>query len=189
MAFFQPDRFFSRVSAIDVKFDLVAKGYKHVLMDVDNTLLTRDDHTVPSDVQSWLAQLKQAGVDVCLLSNNFHEGVNHLAAKLELPIVAKAVKPLPHGYLMALKKVGGTRRDTVMIGDQLITDVFGAHFLGMKAYMVLPLVEADLKHTLMLRNVEALFMAGRTPEDVPSLEGSPGAVFDAVSLSEDSSRS
>lgn len=176
MAFFQPDRYFSRVSAISAPFDIVNKGFEYVLMDVDNTLLTRDEHIVPADVQKWLGQLRESGVQVCLLSNNFHEGVNHLADKLGLPIVAKAVKPLPHGYLMAMKKLGGNRRNTLMIGDQLITDVLGAHFLGMTAYMVCPLVEADLKHTLLLRNVEALFMAGRVPEDVAAPVGAPASV-------------
>lgn len=49
--------------------------------------------------------------------------VYQLANRLSLPIVAKAVKPLPP-FLMALK-IGATRA-TVVIGDQLVTDVPGA---------------------------------------------------------------
>ena len=167
MAFHQPDRYFSRVSAIDVDADLRAPGFKHLIMDVDNTILTRDDHTVPPDVQAWLDRVCESGLDICLLSNNFHEGVLHLADRLGPPIVARAVKPLPHGFLMARSKLQGTRADTVVVGDQLITDVLGAHFLGMTAYMVCPLVEADLKHTLLLRNVERVLMGDRVPEAPP----------------------
>ncbi len=170
MGFFEPDRYFARVSAIDIQKDIIDKGFSHVIIDVDNTLLTRDDHTIPRDALVWFGKVRDAGVQVCLLSNNFHVGVVHLAKRLEVPIVAKAIKPLPHGFLMARSKIGGKRKDTVMIGDQLITDVLGAHFLGMTAYMVCPLVEADLKHTLLLRNVERVFIGDREPEGAASCE-------------------
>lgn len=170
MGFFEPDRYFARVSAINIQNDIIRKGFSHVLIDVDNTLLTRDDHTVPRDALVWFGKLRDAGIQVCLLSNNFHVGVVHLAEKLEVPIVAKAIKPLPHGFLMARSKIGGSRKNTLMIGDQLITDVLGAHFLGMKAYLVCPLVEADLKHTLILRNLERVVMGDAEPEGAASCE-------------------
>lgn len=170
MGFFEPERYFARVSAINIQRDIIDKRYSHVLIDVDNTLLTRDDHTVPRDALIWFGKLREAGVKVCLLSNNFHIGVVHLAEKLEVPIVAKAIKPLPHGFLMARGKIGGKRKNTLMIGDQLITDVLGAHFLGMPAYLVCPLVEADLKHTLLLRNLERVVMGDVEPEGAASCE-------------------
>ena len=98
------------------------------------------------------------------MSNNWHEGVYQLANRLSLPIVAKAVKPLPPAFLMALGKLGAKRAETVVVGDQLVTDVMGAHFLGMKAYLLAPLVEQDLPHTLLLRNFERAVMGERKPE-------------------------
>lgn len=180
MAFLQPDRYFSRVTAISVPHDLLRRGFSSIIMDVDNTLLTRDDHHVPSDVLAWLSSVRAAGIKVCLLSNNFHEGVIHLADRLELPIVAKAVKPLPHGFIMALHTLHARRADTVVIGDQLITDVFGAHFLGMTAYMVCPLVETDLWHTLLLRRVERVILGDKKPTGV---QGEPeGATCETSNL-------
>lgn len=61
-------------------------------------------------------------------------------------------------------KMGARRRETLCIGDQLITDVWGGHFMRMPVYMVEPLVSVDLKHTLLLRHVEALFMKNIHPE-------------------------
>lgn len=168
MAFLKPDRYFSRISRIDIERDLLGCGFESVLMDVDNTILTRDTHEVPRDVGAWLARARDAGLDFCLVSNNWHEGVYQLADRLKLPIVAKAVKPLPPAFLMALRKIGAKRATTVVIGDQLITDVLGAHFLGMTAYMLQPLVEQDLPHTLMLRHVERLIMGDRKPEEAPA---------------------
>lgn len=173
MAFYEPDRYFSRITAIDIKRDILAKGFTHVLLDVDNTLLTRDEHLVPHDVLLWLNRAREAGVAMCLLSNNFHQSVFQVAEQLELPIVAKALKPLPHSFIMATHKIHGKRATTLMIGDQLITDVMGAHCAGIVAYLVCPLVEADLKHTLLVRNFENLFIADKEPEGAQACETSP----------------
>lgn len=168
MALFEPDRYFSRLSHVDIDRDLLGRGLDHVLLDIDNTILTRDTHEVPRDVGLWLGRARTAGVSFCLLSNNWHHGVYELAGQLELPLVAKAIKPLPHGFLRAMGKIGGTRKDTVVIGDQLVTDVLGAHFMGLPAYMLQPLVEADLWHTLLLRHFERLVMGSRLPEPAPT---------------------
>lgn len=164
MSFVEPERYFSRISMIDIEKDIVGAGFTHVLLDVDNTIFTRDTHEVPRDVAFWLSKARTAGITFCLVSNNWHEGVYELAKRLDLPIVAKAVKPLPPAFLIALRKIKAKRKNTVVIGDQLITDVLGAHFLGMTAYLLQPLVEQDLKHTLLLRNVERVFMGDREPE-------------------------
>lgn len=164
MAYLKPDRYFSRLSRIDIKRDILACGFEAVLLDVDNTILTRDTHEVPRDVGVWLGTARDAGVRFCLLSNNWHHGVYELADRLELPIVAKAIKPLPPAFLIARHKIGASRKTTLVIGDQLVTDVIGAHTLGMKAYLLAPLVEQDLPHTLLLRNFERLVMGERQPE-------------------------
>ena len=158
MALLTPDRYFSRISAIDIERDLLGCGLTHVLLDIDNT------GCVPRDVGMWLGRAREAGVSFCLLSNNWHADVYRFAGELEMPIVAKALKPLPPAFLAARRKIGGAAADTVVVGDQLATDVLGAHLTGMKAYMLQPLVEQDLPHTLLLRNVERAILGDRKPE-------------------------
>ena len=174
MSFFEPDRYFSRVSAIDVEKDILDAGFTHVLLDIDNTILTRHTHEIPRDAGLWLAKARDAGISFCLLSNNWHRGVHELAGRLQLPIVSHAVKPLPPAFLIAMGRIEAKRRTTLVIGDQLITDVLGAHFLGMKAYLVCPLVEQDLKHTLILRNLERVFIGHLQPEGAScEMRGAP----------------
>lgn len=170
MSLFQPERYFSRTSAIDVEADILGKGFTHVLLDIDNTVLSRADHQVPADVRLWLGRVRAAGVKMCFLSNNFHGNVFVLAEQLNIPIVAKALKPLPHGFAMARGKIGGTRKNTLMIGDQLSTDVVGAHLAGMKAYLVCPLVEEDLKHTMFVRSIERASISDKEPEGARACE-------------------
>ncbi len=172
MSLVHPDRYFARTSAIDVQADILGRGFTHVLLDVDNTIVSRADHQVPKDVRVWIARLRNAGVSMCFLSNNWHGSVFEMASELGIPIVAKACKPLPHGFLMALRKIGGSRTDTVMVGDQLSTDVVGAHLVGLQAYLVCPLVEEDLKHTMFVRSIERAFISDREPEGVGACETS-----------------
>jgi len=164
MGFFEPDRYFSRVSAIDIQKDIVGLGFQYVLLDIDNTILARSTYEISRDAGAWLAKARDAGLSFCLLSNNWHHVVHDLADQLQLPIVSHAVKPLPPAFLIAMGKIKAKRKATLVIGDQLITDVLGAHFIGLKAYLVCPLVEQDLKHTLMLRNLERALIGHLRPE-------------------------
>ncbi|MDO4400649.1 MAG: YqeG family HAD IIIA-type phosphatase [Coriobacteriia bacterium] len=151
---FQPDAYFARISDIHVQRDLQDRGIATVLLDIDNTLRSRADGEVPADARRWLRACKEAGVGVCLLSNNWHGNVFDLAEELDLPIVAKAMKPLPSGYIVALRNMHARARTTVVVGDQLFTDIVGAKALGIHTYMVAPLGEVDLPHMAALRHVE-----------------------------------
>lgn len=159
-----PERYFSRITDVDIERDLLAPGLTHVLLDIDNTIRARDTHAVPRDVGLWLGRARTAGVRFCLVSNNWHADAYRFAGELDLPIVAKAMKPLPPALLRGMGKIGGTREDTVVIGDQLTTDVLGAHLAGLPAFMLQPLVKQDLKHTKALRVLEAALMGDRKPE-------------------------
>ena len=164
MALLTPDRYFSRITAIDIEADLLGRGYRAVLLDIDNTIRARDTGQVPRDVGLWLGRARTAGVDFCLVSNNWHSDVYQFAGELELPIVAKAMKPAPASFMVALRKLKAPRSEAVVVGDQLATDVLGAHLAGLPAYMLQPLVEQDLPHTLLLRNAERVILGDRKPE-------------------------
>ena len=133
MSFFQPNRHYTRVSAIEPSLDILQEGFTHLLLDIDNTLLPRDTKIMPSDVLDWIELVKSLNIKVCLLSNNWHSEILEVAKSLDLPIVTHAVKPLPFAFLRARHIIGAKRKSTLVIGDQLFTDVLGAHFLAMKA--------------------------------------------------------
>lgn len=168
MALLSPERYFSRITDIDIERDLLAPGYENVLLDIDNTIRARDTHAVPRDVGMWLGRARTAGVQFCLVSNNWHADVHAFAGQMDMPIVAKAMKPLPPAFFAGMRKLGARRGNTVVIGDQLTTDVLGAHCAGLPAYMLQPLVKQDLAHTKALRVLEAALLGDRQPEPVVS---------------------
>lgn len=51
MSFHLPEKYLNRISDIDIDKDVIGKGYKFILLDVDNTILTRDKSEVPNDVR------------------------------------------------------------------------------------------------------------------------------------------
>lgn len=164
MTFFKPQRYFQRITDIDIESDVVACGFKSVLLDVDNTIRSREDGCVPNDIRAWLAAARAAGVMVVLFSNNWHGDVYELGRVLNLPVIAKAMKPLPHAYMLARCRVGHALGLCLAIGDQLLTDVCGAHLMGVAAYLVEPLAQKDLRHTRVLRHVEHALLGDMRPE-------------------------
>ncbi|HEY5517334.1 MAG TPA: YqeG family HAD IIIA-type phosphatase [Coriobacteriia bacterium] len=157
-----PDSYLSSVHAVDLD-DLAARGIRVLLLDLDNTLLPRDTNVVPDELKAWAAGLRDRGFSVCLVSNNWHERVHHVASELGFDLVDKAVKPLPFAFLAALRRAGAKRREAAVIGDQLFTDILGGNMLGMRTVLVSPLSATDLPHTLLLRRLEALVLKDRVP--------------------------
>jgi putative phosphatase len=157
-----PDQYLRSVHDIDLDA-LKAQGVEVLLMDLDNTLLPRDSSIIPDDLVAWAASLRDHGLRVCLVSNNWHERVHEVAEELGFKLVAKAVKPLPFAFWRAMRLMEATRKTCVVVGDQIFTDVLGGKLLGVKTIMVLPLSASDLPHTLLLRRVERLLLAGRQP--------------------------
>ena len=118
----------------EVSLDLLrAWGVRGIIVDLDNTLVTYDGRTLAPEVQAWVARALAARFRIVLLSNNFEERVAGIGAHLGVPTVSNALKPLPKGFLRALRVLGTPRAQTVVIGDQVFTDVLGAKLLGLRA--------------------------------------------------------
>ncbi|MDI6712997.1 MAG: YqeG family HAD IIIA-type phosphatase [Anaerosomatales bacterium] len=148
-------------------------GVRAAIVDLDNTLLPRDRDEVPASVREWLARIRDAGIAVCLVSNNWHKRAKEVAGELALPIVTKAVKPLPFAFWKALGLLGVRPRECVVIGDQLFTDVLGGRLVGCLTIMVPPQSSHDLPHTLVLRRLESLIM-GKSAAELANEESSCG---------------
>lgn len=160
----RPDAYFTGVTSVSAQW-LAERGLSGVLVDLDNTLAPRDTHVVDRPTRDWLARLASAGVGVCVLSNNWHSRVQKVGVELGLPVVGRALKPLPSGFRRAAAAIGRRADECAVIGDQIFTDVLGGNLTGATTVLVEPVSKKDLPHTLLLRRLEALIMAGKRPED------------------------
>lgn len=153
MELLTPDFRFERVEDITPGF-LKSYGIASLLLDIDNTLVSRATGALAHSVLAWIDELKAADISCCLLSNNWHKVVFNYAQTLSLPLVNKAMKPLPFAYIKALTQIGAKRESTAVIGDQIFTDILGARLCVMSSILVEPLSTTDLWYTQIFRKAE-----------------------------------
>ena len=118
---------------------LIENGIKGVVLDIDNTLEPYE-HPLPGEhVKAWLESLKNAGISASFVSNNNRERVELFNGELGLPAFCKAGKPFKKNILRAMGIMGTTRENTLLMGDQVFTDVWAARNAGIKAALVPPI--------------------------------------------------
>jgi HAD superfamily phosphatase (TIGR01668 family) len=155
---FQPD--LEAATLADVSLDdLWQRNFRGLIIDLDNTVCGYHESTLAPGVRDWVLAAKARGFALVLVSNNFRERVAAIGAQLDVPAVPNALKPLPQGFLLALRRLGTRRSQTVVIGDQLFTDVLGAKMLGLHVVLTQPLVPKDFPLTRVLRLMERVFFA------------------------------
>jgi HAD superfamily phosphatase (TIGR01668 family) len=160
MALVRATRYVCAVQSIDVG-ELRASGIRCVLLDRDNTLVPRDTKVAPPEVRAWLDELREAGIAVCMVSNNFHtEAVCKSASELGCAVVHHAMKPAPIAVNIALAQTGVPREQTVIVGDQLFTDIVAGNLAGVRTILVQPQSREDLWYTQIFRKVENVFLRG-----------------------------
>jgi HAD superfamily phosphatase (TIGR01668 family) len=157
---FRPDAFARRLSAVSLE-DLATRGFRGIIIDLDNTLVGYGQDRIAARDVAWIAAAHARGFQVCLVSNNFDDRVRRVASELGVPAISNALKPLPRGFCAALRVLGTRKAETVVVGDQLFTDVLGAKLLGLHAILTEPLVAKDWLGTRVLRFFERLVLGTR----------------------------
>jgi len=132
----------------------VREGVRGVLVDLDNTLLPWNSSEIPPAHCAWLEEARARGISVCVISNNHTTRVEGALRELGIPYVSSARKPLRIGFVRALRRLGLPPEACIVVGDQLLTDVWGAHRMGMRAALVRPVVPTDGPHTRVNRFFE-----------------------------------
>jgi len=139
MAFtFTPDYIFETFEKASADF-LYNLGIKGVILDIDNTLEPYE-HLDPGDhVIKWLNSLNEKGIKTAIVSNNNKDRVERFNKNLKMPAYFKAGKPFKKNLLRAMQDMGTNTHNTIMIGDQVFTDVWAARNAGVKAILVPPI--------------------------------------------------
>jgi HAD superfamily phosphatase (TIGR01668 family) len=118
---------------------LNAWGLRNLLLDVDCTL-KRYRHVAPSpEVLAWIEDLRENDIRLCLVSNGLGARIQTFAESVNLPFVAKALKPLPRGIIAAMQKLNAVPSETAMVGDQLFADILAGRLAGIRTIHVRPI--------------------------------------------------
>ena len=140
MSLFRPDRTFLSYRQVTPAL-LQDMGVRVLLLDIDNTLAPYEQPEPDEHIRAWLQSLVQAGIQPAFLSNNHADRVELFNQTLALPVKFDAHKPLPGNAKKMIKRLGGDKKSTVLMGDQIFTDVCCAHMTGIRAFLVPPIVD------------------------------------------------
>ena len=148
---FFPDQYVASTYVIDFE-QLYKKGYRGLIFDIDNTLVP---HGAPADKRAvaLFARLKELGFRCCLISNNQEPRVKMFNQDIKVDYVYDAHKPSTKNYIKAMEIMGTDRSNSLFIGDQLFTDVWGAKRAKIANILVKPIhpkeeIQIELKRYL-----------------------------------------
>lgn len=135
---FVPEYYFERF--FDASADFLLKiGVKGIVLDVDNTLEPYENPLPGDHVKAWLSELRDKGISAAIVSNNGGKRINLFNSELGLPVYYKAKKPFRKNVLRAMDDMGTNKENTILMGDQIFTDVWAAHNTGIRAILVPPI--------------------------------------------------
>ncbi|MCU6760775.1 HAD phosphatase%2C family IIIA [uncultured Roseburia sp.] len=155
---FYPDMYIESVYKIN--FDrLYEDGFRGLIFDIDNTLVT---HGAPADdrAKKLFLHLKELGFCCCLLSNNQEPRVKMFNDSVNVNYIFDAHKPSVKNYEKAMELMHTKKDNTVFIGDQIFTDIFGAKRTGIRTIMVKKIHWKEEIQIVLKRRLEAVVLLG-----------------------------
>ena len=154
---FVPDFRFEKFDMVTVDF-LSSLGIKGIILDIDNTLEPYENPEPGDRVFSWLKSLDEVGIKYAIVSNNNKERVEIFNKNLKIPAYFKAGKPFKKKILQAMKDIGTNKDNTIFMGDQIFTDVWGAHNAKIPAILLPPIKDKRDPLTRFKRVLEKPFL-------------------------------
>lgn len=153
---FYPDEYLDSTYVIDFE-KWYEKGYRGVIFDIDNTLVP---HGAPADerARELFQRLKSIGFQCCLISNNQLPRVKPFADAVGALFMEDAHKPSRKGYRFAMQKMGTDRTNTIFVGDQLFTDIYGAKRTGITSILVKPIHPKEEIQIVLKRYLEKIVL-------------------------------
>ncbi|MBQ6104394.1 MAG: YqeG family HAD IIIA-type phosphatase [Lachnospiraceae bacterium] len=150
-------------SSYDIDYEsLYRQGYRGLIYDIDNTLVEHGNDA-NEEVIALFRRLNKIGFRICLLSNNkaprvrrFYRGVSIKGVRLHY--IFNAHKPLRRNYRRAMLVMGTTKKNTLFIGDQLFTDVYGANRAGIRSFLVKPINKREEIQIVLKRPLEKFIL-------------------------------
>ena len=145
-------------SIMDIDFvKLYEVGYRGVIFDIDNTLVPHGKPATPEIVE-FFVRLREIGFRTRLLSNNQKERVEPFAIAVKSSFICNAHKPSRTNYLLAVKEMGIRIDETIFVGDQLFTDIYGANRSNIESILVDPIHKKEEIQIVMKRKLEKIVL-------------------------------
>jgi len=154
---FKPNKYYK--SIFDVNFELLhQEGIKLIACDLDNTLVPHDVADASLEVIELINKVKLLGFEIIVMSNNHKSRVERFCKPLDIKYYYSSKKPLKTTFKKALRDFKVTNAEFCLIGDQIMTDVFGASRMKVMSVFVEPLAKKDIVYTKVNRIMENIII-------------------------------
>ncbi len=153
MDIFRPDIY--KPSIYDINYEeLKRRGIKCLLFDLDNTIATFDEEVPDKKLKDFFLYLEELGFKNIIMSNSPRKRVAPFKENCNIDSACKSMKPFKTKYIKIMKMYSFLDTQVACIGDQLLTDIFGANRLGLTSILVNPISSKEKAVTKINRKVE-----------------------------------
>jgi HAD superfamily phosphatase (TIGR01668 family) len=152
-----PDYYYDSVFLIPYE-ELWGKNIRGLIFDIDNTLTAFDEKLPPAKIVALLNKLERMGYKICFVTNNTNKRLRNFNEHMKLPGIANATKPLTRGIRRAMGMMGTSPQQTAIIGDQLLSDIWGGRNARITTILVKPITERDFLFVRIKRRIERRMM-------------------------------
>lgn len=153
---FIPTYFANSIYEIDFN-KVIEKGYKYLFIDLDNTLASPDTHTPESRTIELINLLKSKQFFITILSNNDEERVKKFVDGLDINYMSDVKKPSTKKVDEYILANNIDKSKTLVIGDQVMTDVVLANRLYVDVVLLEQLTKTDELITFVPRLFDKYF--------------------------------
>lgn len=154
---FIPDLYQKSIYTIDYD-KLKLRGIKVIIFDLDNTIVPVFEDKPSRKSMDLFEKLRKKGFKLFIMSNSNQKRLLPFKEMLEVDCAFSAKKP----FLNKFKKISEEYElkpiEIAIIGDQVVTDVFGGNRFGITTILVDKVNKKDHFLTHFTRSIEKLIM-------------------------------
>lgn len=152
-----PDFYFQSIFEIPYQ-TLKEQGISTLFFDLDNTIIGYDEDLLSEAQIDFIKDLSKS-FKIVILSNSGYKRVSKALSNTEFNYVHHAVKPFKFGFNKALKITKSNKDEVLVIGDQMVTDILGAHRTHIKAALIKSVKrKSDRRITKFNRKIETYIL-------------------------------
>lgn len=153
MDIFVPDMYQKSIYTINYK-KLKKKGIKCLLFDLNNTLASYELDYPDDKLRELIFELEK-DFKVIILSNSPKNRVRPFKEKLNIDSAFSSKKPFKKKYKKVMNMYNFKDTEIAVIGDELLTDIWGGNRMGFTTILVNAISEEEPFHTRVIRSIES----------------------------------
>ena len=132
-------------------------GYRGIIFDVDNTLVHHGEDST-KEIDELFKIIHSIGLKTILLSDNSEERMKRFIRNIDSLYIHEANKPSVANFLKAVEILNIKKEEAVVVGDQILRDIYGANKSGIDNILVKYMRYENEAKVGVRRNIEKIIL-------------------------------